>query len=899
LCECYSCSATITVNEKAAAPTGVTATPSEVILGDESILTATCAGGLTLSWFEDSALTIPLASTTVSPTVNTTYYVICGVSKTCAEIEDITVTVTDAPCEAPNPTVDGTAEICVGESAILEAEGCTTGFTYLWSTNETTASITVNPTATTVYTVKCVNEDDAACVSVTPASATITVNEKAAAPTGVTVTPASISAGEESTLTAVCANSLTATWFEDEDLTSPLVGNTVTPAVTTTYYVICGTNTTCSIPASVKVIVDELIFDLALRKVLPSGEKNPTVSPGDSVTFRIDVFNQGNVDATDVHVIDYIPNGLTLADSNWVLGTGVATLKDPIAALASGDSVSVNITFVVNGDQLGSVRNFAEITGADNAEGLEDIDSTPDTDPDNDGTPDDDNLDGDHKNNPDEDEDDHDFEEITVRPALIFDLALRKVLPSGEKNPTVSPGDSVTFRIDVFNQGNVDATDVHVIDYIPNGLTLADSNWVLGTGVATLKDPIAALASGDSVSVNITFVVNGDQLGSVRNFAEITGADNAEGLEDIDSTPDTDPDNDGTPDDDNLDGDHKNNPDEDEDDHDFEEITVRPALIFDLALRKVLPSGEKNPTVRPGDSITFEIKVYNQGNVDATDIEIADTIPDGLSLNDTNWSEAVGVASLINPIAALAAGDSTSVTIVFTIDADFTGRIRNVARITDYKNEHGLEDIDSDPDKEGVKDDEIDEHGIDGDDEDSNDFEEITVLPDLFFDLALRKTMTAGSKTIFKTGDTVSFDITVFNQGTVAATTVDLVDYIPAGLTLQDSSWTLDGNKARWIGAITDLAPGAQRTVTISFVVDSSATGVIINSAEISGAENDENLEDIDSTPDDDKDNDGPVKDDEIDEDGKDGRDEDDHDIEPITICPNAKCLNVKVTRVK
>jgi len=162
-------SATITVNEKAAAPTGITATPSEVILGDESVLTATCAGGLTPSWFEDSALTTPLASTTVSPTVNSTYYVICGVDKTCAEIEDITVTVTDAPCVAPNPTVDGTAEICVGESAILEAEGCTTGFTYLWSTNETTASITVNPTETTVYTVKCVNEDDAACVSVTPA----------------------------------------------------------------------------------------------------------------------------------------------------------------------------------------------------------------------------------------------------------------------------------------------------------------------------------------------------------------------------------------------------------------------------------------------------------------------------------------------------------------------------------------------------------------------------------------------------------------------------------------------------------------------------------------------------------------------------------------------------------
>jgi uncharacterized repeat protein (TIGR01451 family) len=127
-------------------------------------------------------------------------------------------------------------------------------------------------------------------------------------------------------------------------------------------------------------------------------------------------------------------------------------------------------------------------------------------------------------------------------------------------------------------------------------------------------------------------------------------------------------------------------------------------------------------------------------------------------------------------------------TIVFTIDADFTGSIRNVAKITGYRNEHGLLDKDSDPDRDGVKDDEIDESGIDEDDEDSNDFEGITVLPELVFDLALRKTMTAGSKTIFKTGDTVSFDITDFNQGTVAATSVDLVDYIPAGLTLQDLS---------------------------------------------------------------------------------------------------------------
>jgi uncharacterized repeat protein (TIGR01451 family) len=397
--------------------------------------------------------------------------------------------------------------------------------------------------------------------------------------------------------------------------------------------------------------------------------------------------------------------------------------------------------------------------------------------------------------------------------------------------------------------------------------------------------------------VNITFTVNDGVSGPVINLAEISSADNDENLEDIDSTPDDNPDNDGTPKDDVIDEDGKNGGDED--DHDPETINVTPERIFDLALRKVLANGAKNPTVSVGDTITFRLDVFNQGNVDATNIEIDDTIPAGLTLADTSWTESGGIASLNTAIAALAAGDSTAVTITFTINASASGTIRNVARITGYENEFDLEDIDSDPNRPGEVDDEIDESGKDGDDEDSNDFEEINITTPIF-DLALRKTMAAGSNTIYKVGDQVTFDITVFNQGTVAATSVDLVDYIPAGLTLEaGANWTLDGDKARWTGAISNLAPGAQQTVQITFVVNASATGVIINTAEISGATNPQNLEDVDSTPDDDKDNDGPVKNDEINEDGKNGGDEDDHDIEPITICPDAKCLNVRTIRNK
>ncbi|MDB4292771.1 hypothetical protein N9954_05135 [Maribacter sp.] len=49
-----------------------------------------------------------------------------------------------------DPTVSDDEEVCSGEAATLTATG---GNAYLWSTGETTASITVAPTATTTYTV--------------------------------------------------------------------------------------------------------------------------------------------------------------------------------------------------------------------------------------------------------------------------------------------------------------------------------------------------------------------------------------------------------------------------------------------------------------------------------------------------------------------------------------------------------------------------------------------------------------------------------------------------------------------------------------------------------------------------------------------------------------------------
>ena len=162
------------------------------------------------------------------------------------------------------------------------------------------------------------------------------------------------------------------------------------------------------------------VYDLALEKTLAEGQATTGLAIGDAVTFTIEVFNQGNVDAADVEVIDYLPEGLELNDPTWADqgdGTATATIEGVIAA---GASASIDITMTITA--AGDLSNIAEITGstAVDANGepfldpagdpLVDVDSIADainTDVLSDGV-----LNGD-----DGDEDDHDIASITIEPA--------------------------------------------------------------------------------------------------------------------------------------------------------------------------------------------------------------------------------------------------------------------------------------------------------------------------------------------------------------------------------------------------------------------------------------------------------------------------------------------------
>ncbi|MEM6317603.1 MAG: DUF11 domain-containing protein, partial [Bacteroidota bacterium] len=125
----------------------------------------------------------------------------------------------------------------------------------------------------------------------------------------------------------------------------------------------------------------------------------------------------------------------------------------------------------------------------------------------------------------------------------------------------------------------------------------------------------------------------------------------------------------------------------------------------------------------------------------------------------------------------------------------------------------------------------------------------ITAVNNPIFDLALKKTLASGQADTTTVGSTVTYDITIYNQGTAEATAINVTDYIPNGLELvTGGAWELSGGNAILVNPIPTLVAGADTTIQIQFTIDVNYTGTsITNTAEITAATGGT---DKDSTPD-------------------------------------------------
>src|SRR5690606_32768097 len=123
---------------------------------------------------------------------------------------------------------DGDYSLCAGETLLLEVTGSYNS--YLWSTGETTPSITVTEGGT--YSVEVTT---VACTL----NATRNVTMEPAPPVTVTATPQTINEGETTQLNA--DGLLDYSWTPEASLSDPAIANPVASPVVTTTYTVTGT----------------------------------------------------------------------------------------------------------------------------------------------------------------------------------------------------------------------------------------------------------------------------------------------------------------------------------------------------------------------------------------------------------------------------------------------------------------------------------------------------------------------------------------------------------------------------------------------------------------------------------------------------------------------------------
>ncbi|MDO6601073.1 Ig-like domain-containing protein, partial [Tenacibaculum sp. 1_MG-2023] len=292
---------------------------------------------------------------------------------------------------------------------------------------------------------------------------------------------------------------------------------------------------------------------------------------------------------------------------------------------------------------------------------------------------------------------------------------------------------------------------------------------------------------------------------------------------------------------------------------DIATVIVAVSSVSDLSLTKIselTTDADGSTTFTPFDTVTFVIKLNNDGPSDANGVEVEDNLPDGYDFVSANadvgsFDDNLGIWN----VGTLTNQQTATLNIVATIKA--SGEYENITQVTKSNN--------FDPDSTPNNDD-----GDQSEDDEANNTPGggIDDASDISLDKTSAITNDADNSTTPSPGDTVEFTISVNNNGPNEAPGVVVTDQIPTGYTLTantSSQGSYDTNTGVWtIGTIAN-----QATVTLVIEATINASGEYTNLAEVTASDN----FDPDSTPNNgvDTDNDGNVENDPDDEDDGDG----------------------------
>jgi large repetitive protein len=251
----------------------------------------------------------------------------------------------------------------------------------------------------------------------------------------------------------------------------------------------------------------------------------------------------------------------------------------------------------------------------------------------------------------------------------LTDLAvIKKVVdaPDAQSTPSYLLGQTISYSIEAQNIGTAKATDVKVDDILPAGATYVNSTpsgaYNNTTGVWTIGDLTAG--STKALLIQVTF----NRTGNVVNTAKISGT----------------------------------NEDPTKLGNNTSTVTTPVIDLADLSLTKVV----NKSTVNVGEDVEYTITVLNSGPNTATNVEVKDILPAGLTFVSSS-TLANNAGTVTGTVASLAKGASTS--FKFTAKVNVAGAIKNVAEIS----KSDQKDLDSTPGNVSTKPDEDDDDSAD------------------------------------------------------------------------------------------------------------------------------------------------------------------------------------------
>jgi uncharacterized repeat protein (TIGR01451 family) len=350
---------------------------------------------------------------------------------------------------------------------------------------------------------------------------------------------------------------------------------------------------TASVPVAVTVA-----SDLKVTKT-PS---TTTLRAGDPLSFTISVTNLGPSDAQSVVAADTLPAGFTVTSITPSLGTCAGAVCST-ATLAAGSTATIVVTGKVDSNVTASpITNAVAVTTA-----TADPVAT-----------------NNNANAP-----------VTITTSA--DLRLSK----SASPASVVAGNTITWTINVVNDGPSDALAATVTDMLPSGITGVVVSSSVG-GCTALPCVLGTIVSGGSASVTITATVTpGYNAATIDNAASVTS-----------TTPDSNTTNNAA------------------------SVSAAVQTKADISMVKTGPT-----TIVAGTGVSWALTVANAGPSVARNVTVGDPVPEEVNGVTALPSAGTCAGQVSCSLGDLAPGASVTVTVSGTVASGAVGPLTNTATV--------------------------------------------------------------------------------------------------------------------------------------------------------------------------------------------------------------------------